>query len=91
MKTVKHGSRNKIKASINRPSFKVNARDLFDTFDHHANWKRVYCAYFHSVPSSKGAYGINCARLTKWIDLSLSSRILKKISNERFGGYSGPC
>ncbi len=85
MKTANQSPKNSKTDNINRPSFRVNARDLFDTFDHHANWKRVYCAYFHAVPSSKCVYGIDCAKLAKWIEPSLGKRILKKIANERYG------
>ena len=85
MNTKNNSAKNRNTTNIKRPSFRVNARDLFDTFDHHANWKRVYCAYFHAVPSSKSVYCIDCPRLSKWIELDLSNRILNKISNERYG------
>jgi hypothetical protein len=83
MKTANHPSKSNT-TNIVQPSFIVNARDLFDSFDHRVNWRRVYCSYFQAVPSRKEITDIDCARVAKWIEAKLSDRILKKHSNEDF-------
>jgi len=73
--------------SIN-PLPKINARDLFGAFDHRVNWQRVYCVYFQSLPNSKTIGGIDCKKLSGWIENFLRGRILKRYTNETYSQRS---
>lgn len=78
MKSLPNSTRNRLLPE-------VKPRDLFDTFDHRVNWRRIHCVYFHTLANCKTIRGIDCKKLAGWIETSLADRILERWANE---GYS---
>lgn len=63
---------------------KAKARDLFGALDHQVNWRRVYCVYFQTIFNSKSIRGIDCKKLSRWIENSLKDRIQKRYACETY-------
>lgn len=63
-----------------------NARvsDLFDTFDHRGDPRRIYFAFFRELPNTKSTRGIDCLRLSKWIEGSGPQAVRWKRADEEY-------
>lgn len=83
MNSTKDVEKKQIESNL-KLSPNVNARDLFDSFDHRVNWRRVYFAYFRTLPNSKSISAIDCNKLLKWIEKSKSEKILIRNSDEEY-------
>ncbi len=84
MKTVQDFPTEEGKFRIDRQLSNVRVSDLYDTFDHRMNVRRVYFAYFHALPNCKSIRSIDCKRLSKWIENSTSYPVILKCSDEDY-------
>lgn len=84
MKAVQNCHTQEGKVKIDRQLSHVRVADLFDTFDHRMNVRRIYFACFHALPNCKSIRNIDCNRLSKWIENSTSYPIILKCSDEDY-------
>ncbi len=84
MKTVQDFPTEQGKFKIDRQLSQVRVADLFDTFDHRMNVRRIYFACFHTLPNCRSINSIDCNRLSKWIENSSSYPVILKCSDEDY-------
>lgn len=83
MKAVQDFPDDRRRVKIDPQLSNVRVADLFDTFDHRMNIRRIYFAFFHALPNCKSISGIDCKQLLKWIEDS-TYPVTLKCSNEDY-------